>query len=510
MISPGDSSQVKVAKGAAIVLAGLAFARLVNYAYQILLSRAGGEAEFGLFFLGISALTLTGGVAALGIDLGVARFAPLYIGNGERGKLKGVLVAAIAISLFTGAAAGLALWWCAGPVAERIFSKPALTPLLQISALCLPFYIGGRVLVKAIVAFQKIGYRVSVSQVLSPLVRLVGTFLLVAAGLRAEGAMWAYAASELISWAVLLLLLQFRVFPVLERGGEKAVFDLRPLLAYSLPLFLAAIVDQVLNSTDAFMTGYFLPNAEVGVYGAAARLSSLIGLGSELLNPMFLSIVTQAQAAGNSGEITRTFNSNNRWFLFISLPVFSLLGVLPGKAMSLVWGPGFASGGVALALLVAGRWFFSLSSTSTLLLSMYGASRLIFLISLASAGLNVLLNYLLIPLYGITGAAAATSLSLAAGSLITIRAARLRHAQGGLAVFFPRLVAAALLALVPAFFLGRMIAGRLPAVFSTAAVFVILYLVFLKAFGAFTGEDREIWIKFKAWLKGGRVQAGRD
>jgi len=44
MISSNDSPQVKVAKGAAIIFAGIIFARLVNYLYQIVLARAGGTA----------------------------------------------------------------------------------------------------------------------------------------------------------------------------------------------------------------------------------------------------------------------------------------------------------------------------------------------------------------------------------------------------------------------------------------------------------------------------------
>ena len=80
MISSNDSAQVKIVKGAAVIFAGLIFARLVNYLYQIVLARAGGTAEFGLFFLGVSTITVAGGIATVGLDLGVARFAPLYLG----------------------------------------------------------------------------------------------------------------------------------------------------------------------------------------------------------------------------------------------------------------------------------------------------------------------------------------------------------------------------------------------------------------------------------------------
>ena len=209
MTGSNDSPQVKVAKGAAIIFAGIIFARLVNYLYQIVLARAGGTAEFGLFFLGVSTIAVTGGIATFGLDLGVARFVPLYLGSRDEDRLRGVLRYSIVLSIVVGAAAGAVLWLSAGLIAARVLGMPDLVGILQICALCLPFFVSGRVLVKAVVAFQKIGYRVASKQILSPVIRFILTFLLVTAGMGAKGAMWAFLASEVASWAVLLWLLNF-------------------------------------------------------------------------------------------------------------------------------------------------------------------------------------------------------------------------------------------------------------------------------------------------------------
>ena len=62
MTNQTGNQQATVARGAIIVLAGLIFARLVNYSYQILLTRTDGQAEFGLFFMydGVFALCCDG------------------------------------------------------------------------------------------------------------------------------------------------------------------------------------------------------------------------------------------------------------------------------------------------------------------------------------------------------------------------------------------------------------------------------------------------------------------
>ena len=199
MISAGDSAPVKVAKGAALVFVGLVFARLVNYAYRVVLARAGGADDFGLLFLGISTIAVAGTLAGLGLSQGVARFVPYYLGNKDKPRVRGVLRFSISISLASGCLAGFLLWKAAALIAVGLLDSPRLVEVLQICALCLPFYVVGRLLVKAVVAFQKIGYRVAVHQVLNPVVRLSLTLVLLTVGLGVRGEMWAYFAAEFLS-----------------------------------------------------------------------------------------------------------------------------------------------------------------------------------------------------------------------------------------------------------------------------------------------------------------------
>ncbi len=502
MISSNDSPQVKVAKGAAIIFAGIIFARLVNYLYQIVLARAGGTAEFGLFFLGVSTIAVAGGIATLGLDLGVARFAPLYLGKGDDSRLRGVLRYSILLSTVAGAAAGAVLWLSAGPVATRLLGMPDLVGIIHICALCLPFYVSGRVLVKTVVAFQKIGYRVALKQVLSPVVRFILTFLLVAAGMGAAGAIWAFLASEVISWAILLWLLNFRIYPLFRPTGGKSLFDSRAFFAYCLPLFLAGIIDLVLHYTDAFMTGYFLEEAHVGLYGTAVRLAALVALGTELLNPMFLSIITQQHAAGDTAGVVSTFNNNNRWFCYITFPIAAVLVTLPAESMALIWGESYVVGAWALAILVLGRTFFYLANTSTFLLYMHGATRLILAVSLFSALLNVVLNWILIPRIGITGAALATAISFSFHAMLVIGSAHLYHRESGLRVVFPRILAAAALPVVAVLALKNLLGPGWIQFIGAGLIYLAFYLLLLKFFRAFSEQDRAIGRQILSRIKG--------
>jgi len=508
-----QNAPLTVARGAALILAGLAAARILNWAYRIVLARAGGMGEFGVLFLAVSTIAVAGTVASLGLEYGVARFVPLYLGSGDRGSLRACLRFSLLLAALSGAVATAVLYLAAVPLAGAMSGTENLAAALRVSALCLPFYVVGRVLVKAVVAFQKIEYRVGVYQVFNPLVKLLLTLVLVGFGLGAVGALEAYLAAEVLSSAALWLILEKKVFPVLAGDSHPvgpSAFSPRVLLAYSLPLFLAGFLDIVMSYTDAFMTGHFMDEAAVGLYGAAATLASVVALGTELVNPMFLSIVTRQWAAGEQEALRDTFNNNNRWFLYLTLPLLAGSLFLARPLMVLLWGTAFAAGAMALVILVMGRFMYCIENTSLLLLSMHGAGGYILGVNLGVAGLNVALNWWLIPRFGIEGAAAATCLSLTLHAALMLAGARLKHRGQGMRIVFWRVVASAALPAALLHYLPGYLGTGWFGVLACGLLYVAGYVLLLKLFRVFSPEDRQVWRAIIGRLRGaGAAERGQ-
>ncbi|MCE5269794.1 oligosaccharide flippase family protein [bacterium] len=513
MSAEAKSAPLTVARGAALILAGLAAARILNWAYRIVLARAGGMGEFGVLFLAVSTIAVAGTVASLGLEYGVARFAPLYLGGGDRASLRACLRFSLLLALASGAAAAGVLYLTAVPLAGAMSGSDNLAAALRVSALCLPFYVTGRVLVKTVVAFQKIEYRVGVYQVFNPLVKLLLTLVLLSFGLGAVGALEAYLAAEVLSSATLWLILEKKIFPVMTAEnprGAASAFSPRALMAYSLPLFLAGFLDVVMSYTDAFMTGHFMDENAVGLYGAAATLASVVALGTELVNPMFLSIVTRQWAAGEHEAVRDTVINNNRWFLYLTLPLLAGSMFLARPLMALLWGQAFAAGALALAILVVGRFMYCIENTSLLLLSMHGAGGYILGVNLAVAGLNVALNWWLIPLFGIEGAAAATCLSLTLHAGLMLIGARLKHRGQGMRVVFWRVAAAAALPVGLLHYLPDYLGSGWFGVLASGLVYLAVYALLLNLFRVFSPEDRQVWRALAGRLRGnGAAERGR-
>jgi O-antigen/teichoic acid export membrane protein len=112
---------------------------------------------------------------------------------------------------------------------------------------------------------------------------------------------------------------------------------------------------------------------------------------------------------------------SGRLSLLAALPVAVFLIVLGQPILSLVFGEAYGVGGTALGILCAGQLANAATGSLTLILNMTGHERDTVMGLGSAAIVNVILNLLLIPRFGIEGAAAATAISVAAWNALLLR-----------------------------------------------------------------------------------------
>jgi O-antigen/teichoic acid export membrane protein len=100
-----------------------------------------------------------------------------------------------------------------------------------------------------------------------------------------------------------------------------------------------------------------------------------------------------------------------KWTFIINLPLFLIILIFPGVALNILFGTEYLAAENALMILSIGGLFVSLTTIFSTLLFIKGKSKLVLLNILVVALFNVILDILLIPKYGLEGAAFATLLS---------------------------------------------------------------------------------------------------
>ncbi len=170
---------------------------------------------------------------------------------------------------------------------------------------------------------------------------------------------------------------------------------------------------QIINSNlDILMIGALMGSLETGLYRAATSLAGIASFGLVVVNLVIMPKVAALHKSGDKKEMQD--------LLFRSVVMITLTALVGGLVLlfggplllSTLFGESYADAYWPLAILAAGQFANAFFGPVALILNMTGLEKLTLLGVSFAAIANVGLNLALIPIYGIEGAAIATSSSL--------------------------------------------------------------------------------------------------
>jgi len=126
------------------------------------------------------------------------------------------------------------------------------------------------------------------------------------------------------------------------------------------------------------------------------------------LNYLFQPIMAEYDAESDYHRMDKLYKIITRWLVILTFPVFALLVLFPEPVLETFFGAEYRAGGFALMLLAIGLYATRFVGLSGSFLTATGDTKVLMYVSGATAALNFGLNILLIPIFGIVGAAIAT------------------------------------------------------------------------------------------------------
>ncbi|MBT3944653.1 MAG: oligosaccharide flippase family protein, partial [Candidatus Marinimicrobia bacterium] len=182
------------------------------------------------------------------------------------------------------------------------------------------------------------------------------------------------------------------------------------ILKFSIPLMFVSAIGIIMHWTDILMLGIFSDASAVGKYHPIERTAGLIRMILFAFAGIFAPLFSQYFHENNSEKMKEIYQLSTKWIFVGCLPLFIFL-MLFSNPMLMLFGNEFDNG-LALKILSVGimiQAFFGLGSSS---LTMSGFSNINLLNVLAALTINIIMNIILIPQYGIIGAASATTSAL--------------------------------------------------------------------------------------------------
>lgn len=411
----------KIAKGASIVLTGLFVSKALSYVYRLIIARISTE-QYGLFSIASAVFSILFVISLLGLNDGVIRFVSYYKGKSDERRIKGTITSALKISLPLSLGLGLALFMLSDWIAITFFHNIKIGILLKIFAFVLPLDVIRNIFFSVIRGFQKVEYEVYSKSIAENVFKVLLTGIAVYLGFGVVSATWAYLIAVFISFVLSMYFLEKKVFPVFF-SKIVSIKLYKPLLTYSIPLLFTGFIYLIIQWTDTLMLGFFKTAEEVGIYNVALPTAFLLFVIPSAIRTMFFPMMAELYGKGKKHAFKDIYQVVNKWIIvvetavFIFLVVFSqqiiriLFGLSYVKDQTTIFGDSFAVSAVALSILALGMITGNATITSKDILLVLKKTRLIFYDTAGAAILNIFLNFLLIPNYGIIGAAISTAVS---------------------------------------------------------------------------------------------------
>jgi O-antigen/teichoic acid export membrane protein len=409
----GDERTILAGTGQNAV--GLVGAMLAAFATQVLITRALGAAAFGVVTVATQLAFVGGAATRFGMDMAAVRRVAIDLGRGERARVRGVVNRAAAIAAAVSLAAGVALFAGSDWLARVFTTTPSDgRSAFRAAAMALAFVALAQVYLGATRGLKVMRHTLYVYWLGQPAAWIVLMLLGWISSRTVGMSVLAYAGSWLVATAAAVWV--WRRLTAGFGGLPPEPRETADLIRYGAPRAPAALFSQLLFWTDLFVLAHFASSSEVGVYAAAVRAAQVILLFLISVNYVFSPFVADLHARGERDRLDALFKSLTRWMLAATLPIFIVLAVAPGAALRL-FGEGFGAGRTALLVLLAGQLVNVATGSVGFILIMVGRTGLDLTVNAAAVALSAGSAAVLVPRYGMEGAAVAGALTLALSNL---------------------------------------------------------------------------------------------
>jgi len=431
LAAPNESTLLlKAAKGGFLGFFGTIVGKSLTLFLQVLVSRLYGPQYYGIFVTGLLVCQITQIISGLGLQKGGMRFLAIAHDQQDYKMMQDVVKTAVFFPLISGICIGAILYGLAPFLAVVVLREAEMMRVLRQFSFSVPFFTILRISADLSRAFKTTRYAVIIEDLLFSLLQIVFFLTLYALGYGFSSVVYSFVLATIVCsfWIIFLVRHQLQRFlshlPTNQVLANQSVLpkNWRPILAYSLPLTLFGLLLIGSNFMDIIMLNILADSSAVGEYAAAARWVMFFGMIAVSLELIFGPLMAGQLGLNRYDQVKVLYRASTRWGFFLTLPV-SVFQLLSREPLMLVFGEKFlVHSHNILGILVVGSIFAALSGSAGILLTI-SRHQYIELACLAGSLLvNMILNLLWIPRYGLYGAALATIITtlLAASARIML------------------------------------------------------------------------------------------
>jgi len=382
----------------------------LNYLFILIISRFYGAEGMGIFALSFTVLNIFVLFGRFGLDVSSVKFTGEFSDRNSYSDIKDfyikILMLAIPINIFL----TLTLFLSAPFIAKHIFHKTNLTIYFQLISIgILPMALRF-IHANAIRGMKNIKIYSFLQNVSMHFFSLIFILLFMILNFKT----YDYPLIALLGglfigffFSIYFWLIESRFFYTIKSTS----INIKQILSVSTPLLLTSSIMLVLGLADTIMLGIFKSEVDVGIYNVVYKVASAGMIVFMALNSISTPKFAAAFGEKNRKKIKTLYFQTSKLIILFSIPIYMIIFLFDKKLLGL-FGETFTDGSFALTFLSVGFLIKSIFGTSEYIIQMSNQQKILVLYAFFCALLNIVLNFLLIPRYGINGASFASMMSI--------------------------------------------------------------------------------------------------
>lgn len=420
-----------LARGGMFNLVGAAASGVLTFGLVLVLTNALGPATYGAFASAMGLFTILSRTAELGADTGLVRTVARLKARGRPQDIRPTLLVALVPVLTVATLLGVALWMWA-PQLAQIFGKGQgsgqIADFARIFAFFLPPSAATLVALSGTRGFGTMVPSVLVDKIGRPALQPLLALVVVAGGMGTTAIALSFAVPLALAFVGalgwLLVLLRKAERQAARKGtDEGAARPTRELATrfwrFTAPRGFAGIFQVTTLWLNTLLLGGLGSTRDAGIFNAATRYITaglMVGVAiQQVLQPKLAELL----ALGDRRRAREVYQASTAWLVTAVWPLY-LSFALFSPALLRVFGGEFQAGESVLVVLGLTMLVATGVGTVDVVLLMGGKSSWNLYNTIAGLTVQIVLNLLLIPPFGVTGAALAWAASILTNNLLPL------------------------------------------------------------------------------------------
>ena len=382
----------------------------LGFVITIALGRYLGAGDLGLYRMTSTIYGIAMLFAAIGIPATMIKYVAEF--KDDRTKFNQIASSGVITSLFLGIGF-IALFYFSSGLFANIFNMPELSGLLKLLSPVFPFALVGGALLGLLNGLREMK-KYAAATIIHSVLMVAVAVALIYYGFGVAGAVIGVVLSSVGN----CLFLIFASRNYFEITFSEYVPTTKRMLSFSWKLVAGNAINMINYQADIILIGYFLTATDVGYYAVAVGLSRFFWIIPQAIQTITYPATSEYWAKNNHAALQKMIDKSMKYSACILLPIGLGVGFFAKDIITTIFGEEFIYSVVPLLILIIGTTIFGVVRSIGGSMTGMGRPDIGLKLVCISATVNIVLNVLLIPPYGVIGAAIATTVSWSVHTLL--------------------------------------------------------------------------------------------